>query len=328
MLETLIFFDSDENFFLFNEFKEILIDLKTFLKIKFINEGYNINIYSLIKQTFERQNLLIQKQMYNFPYTPAIFIICIKQIVKKWIKNFNCFYRMNVKPQILYIAFHDMLLISENEEDQFTINHFDGNEACDKAVIIELVYNIILYAIFLLKKVMHLELELCNYLINLRNNFRIGLVANLTEAKINYLIIGRQLNDYDQSALGFFINTNYELYPYSYKNLNAFDNNKKIIQQYISLYSIWIFNILKENLISLGYFNNEFPFTETISNYFIMENLYDAIELKHKINLKEMKQVKEDLITISTNKIFLKNNLFVTKRNNKKLRTRKIKLIL
>ena len=59
-----------------------------------------------------------------------------------------------------------------------------------------------------------------------------------------------------------------------------------------------------------------------------MENLYDAIELKHKINLKEMKQVKEDLITISTNKIFLKNNLFVTKRNNKKLRTRKSKLIL
>ena len=324
MLETYVSFDNLSNFFYFDDFKNIIINIKNYLTMSFIEHNKTYPIHEIINSTFKKLNQLIEELVINIPDIPAIIIVLIKKIIRHWLNNINLHYRIKLKSQILYFSFWDVLFINQSEEEDFTITIYDGNTACDIGLNLQLLHTVIVHILQLIIKIYQnniLEIYLCK----LKDNFRLGIVQTGPLITVEQLLIYRHYQD--EGLHLFFLNNQFDLLNTEYNKIDSFTSSKKIIQSNIKIMIPWVCKSFEQILIANNFTNLNNNFLSIILNYCEVNNIYDIIEQNYRFYLKDVKQMKEDLITLSNTRLFQsKTNLLVSKRIKSKLRTRKSKL--
>ena len=149
-------------------------------------------------------------------------------------------------------------------------------------------------------------------------NYRCGIIINQSKEEIvDYIFHTYNINTQEYN---FFIypefknNKNY--------NIDSYISSKNLIQQSIKLQIIWVINCFNKILLNLGCIDNNIPFISVIMNYFDLYNYIRKIEINYRHHLLEIKQIKDEMISISTNKLFNKN-VFITKRIKSKERNKR-----
>lgn len=305
-------FDCEENLFYFDEFKLVLHKLKTFLMDFFIRNNETLQYHSLVFLFMEKQEEYISA-LKKIKLTNLNCVV-LKYITQIWLTNITSLNKTRLNGQILFFGFWDTLVVKYNNHPNNIISH-DGNEACNIGLSLHLMYICILHIISMIRNHYGQE-ELVKYLFDLKETFRLGIIQNNTDIVIEQYIFLR-----DKS---FYLNLNYSLPLCEFFKVDAHMNTKKQIQFNIKLMLPWLIECFRLKLLELNFLNEEISFTQLMLNLCEIQNIHEKIEQSYRYYLRDIKQIKENLITMMM-KYGKDDNINISKRTLSKPRHRKFK---
>lgn len=327
MKENLIYFDSEDNPFYFNQFKKIIIRLKTFIKNYYIEKvRETFNYHDLLNKTFEDFHCCTRYQVDEDNDTPAIIFAIIRFILQNWFSNMISLCKMTLNPNLLNLILSDVFLITNDDDEFWSYDNFiyDGNEACDRGLHLQLIMHILNYIIYLMKKNFSDNENLIIFLNKFELTVRLGIIINISNEDFNELFLYRYNST--NHFYTFYVNLKYKYQHYETDFVNAFVSVKQIIHNNINIYFSWLLDLMIKILLTLNIINPFYPICPLIHNYFIIENCIEKIEAAYRVNFKEIKQIKENLISLSVSNYYKNKKIVsVTKRLKLKPRTRRCK---
>jgi hypothetical protein len=317
LVEDEIEFDSKHNLFGFDEFKLVLTRLKTFLIDSFIR-------FDKIYPYHEKMNEFLNLQESCFNQMKRMHLsnlncVIIKYITSIWINNISSINKIQLNSQILFLGFWDVL-VYRNSWNRTNLLKYDGDYACNIGLSLQLMYISIIHIIVMIK--LHFGEDRLNiFLDNFRESFRVGIIQNNTSEEITYYILTRNHEDYHS----FYLNMNFALPNCQFHKVDAHMNTRKQIQFNIKLMFPWLLDNFRMILQEEGHLHEQVPFMVLMSNIADIQNIFDKIEQHYRYYLRDIKQIKEDMMTMTMNNFNLGEYINISKRMPSKPRKRKLK---
>lgn len=311
-------FDSERSIFGFEQFKTALFKLKSFLMDSFIKHDKFYPFNEIINDFLKLQDsyiLSLRKMKLS-----NLNCVVLKFITRTWIHNITAIDKIILNSQIFYLGFWDVLIIfGDNRSD--ILSRYDGDNACNIGLSLQLMYICIIYIILIIKN--HYNNEQLNDFLNfMKETFRIGIIQNNSDKELfHYICHTRKYSNYS-----FYMNLHFELPGCEFHKVDAHMNTKKQIQFNIKLMIPWLLENFRIILENEGLLNEHINFTSIMLNTIEIQNIYDKIELHYRFYLKDIKQIKEDMLTMSMNTPF-EESINISKRLPSKPRIRKKKYL-